>query len=69
MPLLPHQQRVVEERDELYDRLEKLMAFQDTPTFDALLKVERHLLCEQKACMEALVGVLNRRIALWHHQS
>lgn len=62
MLLLPHQQRVVEERDELADRLQKLTAFLDTPTFDALPKAERHRLAQQQAVMRHLAAVLKERI-------
>lgn len=62
MLLLPHQQRVVEERDELVDRLQKLNAFLDTPTFDALPKDERHRMVQQRMLMSLLAMTLKARI-------
>ena len=63
MLLLPHQQRVVAERDELIDRLQKLMAFLASPTFDALPKEERHHLVQQQAAMSLYATILGSRIA------
>lgn len=63
MLLLPHQQRVVEERDELQERLRLLTHFLTTPTFDALQKNERHDLVEQRLAMAVYFSILQRRIA------
>lgn len=63
MTLLPHQQRVVEESDQLLARLQKLTAFLSTPTFDALPKAERHLLVAQHTAMTQYGVILHERIA------
>lgn len=63
MLLLPHQQRVIEERDELLERLRKLTTFLATPAFDALAKDERHLLVEQRVAMSVYLSILQRRVS------
>lgn len=60
--LAPHQQRVVEERDELLDRLRKLQHFMSTQTWVGLPTEEAHRLVLQKHFMEGYVAVLGQRI-------
>jgi len=61
--LLPHQQRVVEEKAELDARLEKLSAFiESSSQFKALEHVDRHLLIQQETHMMKLSDILARRI-------
>jgi hypothetical protein len=61
--LQPHQQRVVSERDELSDRLGKLLAFFQTPTFVGLPEAERSRLRNQARFMDGYAAVLEERIA------
>lgn len=63
--LQPHQQRVVDERDELGKRLEKLLKFIGTEQYSGLPELERALLIAQMHHMTAYHGVLNTRIYLW----
>jgi uncharacterized membrane protein YccC len=58
----PHQQRVVNEAAELDDRLAKLLAFFDTPTFAALDTAERDRLHTQAGAMVAYSDALESRI-------
>lgn len=61
--LLPHQQRVVVERAELEDRLDKLSDFLATPIFDSLPEAEQERLVRQSGVMVQLSDVLAERIA------
>jgi hypothetical protein len=61
--LLPHQQRVVDEKAELDERLRKLMTFTVTPTFAALDEAERNRLAQQAATMAMYSDILADRIA------
>lgn len=61
--LQPHQQRVVAEKAELDDRLNKLLAFTAGPIFGNLSAAERGLLHEQASYMQAYSNVLGQRIA------
>ncbi len=63
MTVLPHQQRVVDEKSELDERLAKLGAFVVTDTFNRLDSIERELLLEQEDAMNAYSDVLARRIS------
>jgi hypothetical protein len=61
-----YQQRVVEERDQLSKRVEKLETFiGGAPRFRACLMDEQARLRVQLAHMHAYLGVLNERILLW----
>ena len=62
MELLPYQQRVVDERNGLAERLTRLVAFFSTPPFDALSEAEMGLLEAQATIMLQYVQVLTRRI-------
>lgn len=60
-----HQQRVVEEKAELDERLDKLRAFcsKSCGVFDSLPTDEKQRLTEQEGYMAAYSDVLGRRIA------
>jgi hypothetical protein len=61
--LQPHQQRVVAEKAELDERLNKLLAFNSTQTYQELPAEDRDLLFEQASYMQAYSSVLGLRIA------
>lgn len=61
-PLKPHQQRVVDEKAELDERLQKLDAFTRTPTFDRLDGNERSLMLSQAEAMLRYSKILGARI-------
>lgn len=61
--LQPHQLRVVEERNELAAKLERLREFLDTPLFQRLPASERGRLTRQRIYMGAYLDVLDERIA------
>ena len=62
--LQPHQQRVVNERDDLQDRIEKLVAFIDaSPIFRTVGEEEQVRLLHQQDYMGNYLNVLNLRIA------
>jgi hypothetical protein len=61
--LQPHQQRVVDEKRDLDERLQKLMTFTCTPTFAALPRAERDRLADQADIMAKYSEVLGMRIA------
>lgn len=63
MILLPHQQRVVEERDQYVERLTKLHVFIDGPMFEGLPLEDQELMGRQSALMDGLVKTLDARIA------
>ena len=63
--LAPHQQRVVEEKAALDEKLAKLLAFFDTPTYAALATEDRLLLIAQHTHMRAYSDTLGTRIARW----
>jgi hypothetical protein len=59
----PHQQRVVDEKAELDERLEKLVAFSKTPVFAGLDSAERNRLSKQAEAMTMYSHILFDRIA------
>jgi len=59
----PHQQRVVDEKAELDDRLDKLCLFSNGRTFAGLPIVEQERMNTQRHLMCALSAVLGARIA------
>jgi proline racemase len=68
--MLPHQQRVIDERDQLAERLDKLRAFitlqpqgGTVSIFDSLDKAEREDLRSQARHMREYKAILDRRIA------
>lgn len=66
MNLQPHQQRVVEEKDQLSERLSKLVAFFQTPMFGTLSEAERSRLRNQARFMDGYAAVLEERIAAFN---
>ena len=62
MPLEPYQQRVVDEKTELDERLRKLRAFAASDTFLALLPSDARLLGQQAMHMMDYSEVLRQRI-------
>lgn len=58
----PYQQRVVTERDELADRLAKLLDFLRSPLFLKLDAAERSRLRNQARFMDGYLAVLGERI-------
>ena len=60
--LLPHQQRLLEEHQQLKDRLHKLQTFLLSPAIEQLDHQERSLLEEQQTVMTKLLDILNQRI-------
>lgn len=72
--LAPHQQRVVDEKAELDDRIQKLAAFIDTSTegfsvFASLSEPERMRLYEQHRAMTAYSTIHGERIAAFGSQA
>jgi hypothetical protein len=61
--LQPHQQRVVDERIELVNRLSNLLAFFHGPIFPTLSEAERSRLRSQARFMDGYAAVLEERIA------
>lgn len=61
--VLPHQQRVIDERAELENRLDKLTGFLATATFEALPDDEQERLLRQSGIMIQYSDVLAERIA------
>lgn len=62
--MLPHQQRVIDERDELSNKLTKLNAFINSDGFTKTVKDlrERDRLILQKFIMTRYLEILNERI-------
>lgn len=63
--MLPHQERVVAEHNELAERMTKLSAFIESLAFQALPRDEQGLLVLQKTIMHSYWTVLAERRALW----
>lgn len=61
----PYQQRVVSERSELEDRIDKLRKFLLTPTAANLCLMERNVLYRQLAAMEEYSICLGERIRMF----
>jgi hypothetical protein len=61
--LPPHQQRVIEERQELENRRQKLSAFFGTQMFESLNPAEKERMKRQHDMMEGYSTVLGERIA------
>ena len=64
--MLPHEQRVIVEKQELDDKLRKLKAFcfdPGSPIFQGLSPVDRDLLEDQYTAMEQYSKILGKRIA------
>ena len=61
----PHEQRVINELGELDLNLDKLSFFLDGSTFQQLPAVDQSLLTAQLGLMEALMNILETRVALF----
>lgn len=61
--LEPHQQRVVQERKELVEKLVRLRSFAGSPNWSKLPEDERARLFRQTQLMDEYAKVLNERIA------
>ena len=61
--MLPFQERVIEEKKELDERLVKLTVFVCSETFKKLSSVEQGRLNQQHSIMEHYSAILGRRIA------
>ncbi len=59
----PYQQRVINERDDLAEKLDKLTKFGETDVFDNLSLEDQQLLDNQWDFMSLYLDCLNRRIA------
>jgi len=60
--LAPHQQSVVDEKEELSERLSKLLAFFQGPIFPTLPEAEQMRLRNQARFMDGYAAVLEDRI-------
>lgn len=61
--MMPHQERVVTEKKELDEKLEKLGIFIDcNPTFGVLLDEDQKLMRDQRAAMKEYSKILGQRI-------
>jgi hypothetical protein len=63
MELQPYQQRVVQEKAELDEKLEKLCLFCYSRTFEELPLMERERLNQQRHIMTSYSAILGARIA------
>lgn len=63
MDLQPHEQRVVDEKAQLDERLGKLFAFFQTEKFAGLSEAERSRLRNQARFMDGYAAVLEERIS------
>ena len=63
MEFAPHEQRVITERDELQEKLEKLKSFiLDSPIYRSLPIEDSNLLSRQLNVMNEYLSILNERI-------
>ena len=61
--MLPYQERVVQERAELVDRLQKLTNFiESNPIYPTLNLIDQSLMVTQQCVMTMLINVLGTRI-------
>jgi hypothetical protein len=63
--VLPHQQRVIDEKRELDERLARLRAFLLSPTAADLAPREQQLLDTQSMAMELYSRALGQRLGFW----
>ncbi len=64
----PYQQRVIEEKQALHDKREKLHEFFHTTTCDKLPEAERDLLIRQASAMAEYEDILASRIDLFQNK-
>lgn len=60
--LLPHQKRVVDELAELQEKVNKLITYVGTNSFQGLSHIDRHLLTTQLDAMRVYGNILVMRI-------
>jgi hypothetical protein len=60
--LQPHEQRVLDERDDLQGKVDRLLLFTDTSIFRGLDSTDQLLLRHQLDYMRGYLGMLERRI-------
>lgn len=61
--IAPHQQRVIDEKNELESRLAKLGSFiKESPIYRGLPEKERERLVRQESCMTEYSSILAERI-------
>lgn len=60
--ILPHQQRVIEEKQNLQEKYVKLRDFLSTEIFNSLIKEEQDDLFKQYNVMKDYIDILDRRI-------
>lgn len=63
MNFAPHEQRVIDEHRDLTEKLNKLRAFFDTPTFRGCSEAERTRLRVQASFMGGYQDILQERIS------
>lgn len=61
--MAPYQERVIAEKAELDEKLQKLVAFSETEIFNGLPEDERERLHQQAEYMQLYSDVLGKRIA------
>lgn len=64
--MAPHQERVVEEKRDLDEKREKLLAFLSTDLFRGLDQAEKDRLRTQLSVMGLYSDILNQRIAAFN---
>lgn len=64
--LLPHQERVVDELQELTIKRDSLLSFLDTKIFKSMESQDRNLLIIQLETMDTYVYILTCRIERFH---
>lgn len=67
--MLPHEERVVTEKQELDAKLEKLRAFTRGPVFRMLSPTDRNLLMYQAIAMTTYSQILDRRIEIFKERT
>ena len=68
MTLEPHQQRVLDEKTELDEKINKLVAFMETRVFDGLCQDEQDRMNRQCEAMLDYSRVLGERITAFDHK-
>lgn len=63
--LQPHQERVIDERQRLRERLDKLETFLAGNLIHSLGQEEQVLLWAQRGAMAQYLAILDRRVTLW----